>query len=80
MEDVELIETDLSNVSKLFHADGEGLPLGEINVALEPLSDLLDVMQLDTAILVTNYKQVWGWRTGFETPSGVINSNGFHRA
>eukprot|EP00887_Chlorella_sp_A99_P004702 scaffold4.g4702.t1 len=37
----------------MFFADGEGLELEEVDAIARPLSDLLDVMQLDTGLLVS---------------------------
>ena len=45
-------------VQTLFHADGDGLPRPEIAALCGPLSALLDVMALDTGILIANYEQV----------------------
>lgn len=38
----------------------QGLPLSEIDTICRPLSDLLDVMQLDTGLVMQNLKQVGG--------------------
>lgn len=42
----------------MFFADGDGLPLETIDAICRPLSDLLDVMQLDTGLVMQNLKQV----------------------
>ena len=42
----------------LFFADGEGLPNGEINSLCQPVQDLITVLQLQTAILIQNFKDV----------------------
>ena len=57
-EDAAALEDDLEQVQTLFHADGDGLPRPEIMQLCGPLSALLDVMALDTGILIANYEQV----------------------
>ena len=62
-EDAEAIEEDLDALRNLFFADGEGLPNGEINSLCQPVQDLITVLQLQTAILIQNFKDVstaWG--------------------
>ncbi len=69
MSDADLLEADLAQLRAMFYADGEGLPLAEIDAALRPLSDLLDVMQLDSGLVMQNLKQAsaalglgrWWW-------------------
>ena len=64
-EDAEAIEEDLDALRNLFFADGEGLPNGEINSLCQPVQDLITVLQLQTAILIQNFKDVstaWGCR------------------
>ncbi len=53
-----MIEEDLDALSALFHADGEGLPRQDVDRILNPLSELLTVLQLETLILIDNFKQV----------------------
>ncbi len=55
--DSELLEADLSQMRAMFYADGEGLPLADIDAICRPLSDLLDVMQLDTGLVMANLRQ-----------------------
>lgn len=57
-EDAAALEEDLEQVQTLFHADGDGLPCPEIVQLCGALSALLDVMALDTGILIANYEQV----------------------
>ena len=62
-EDAEAIEEDLDALRNLFFADGEGLPNGEISSLCQPVQDLITVLQLQTAILIQNFKDVsTAWR------------------
>lgn len=56
--DVDYIEEDLEELKALFHAEGDGLPMSEVQLVFGSISDLLTVLQLDTEILVDNLKQV----------------------
>ena len=56
--DVDIIEEDLEDLKALFHAEGEGLPISDIQQMFGSLTDLLTVLQLETALLVDNLKQV----------------------
>ena len=58
MDDVDMLEDDLQLLKSLFEAEGEGLNRQQIEELCAPLASLLVVMQLDTGILMTNYKQV----------------------
>lgn len=53
-----MIEEDLDALAALFHADGEGLPRQDVDRILNPLHELLTVLQIDTPILIDNFKQV----------------------
>lgn len=53
-----MIEADVEQLGALFHADGEGLPEDVITTVLAPVEELLTVLQLDTSILIANFKQV----------------------
>ena len=57
-DDCGMIEEDLDALAALFHADGEGLPREDVDRILNPLSELLIVLQLETPILISNFKQV----------------------
>lgn len=52
------MDADLAQMRAMFFADGDGLPLETIDAICRPLSDLLDVMQLDTGLVMQNLKQV----------------------
>ena len=52
-----MIEEDLDALAALFHADGEGLPRQDVDRILNPIHELLTVLQIDTPILVDNFKQ-----------------------
>lgn len=52
-----MLEDDLQLLKGLFHADGEGLPRLKIDELCWPLTGILVTMQLDTGILISNYKQ-----------------------
>jgi hypothetical protein len=58
VDDVDMLEDDLQLLKGLFFADGEGLPRLHIDELCGPLTGILVTMQLDTGILVSNYKQV----------------------
>lgn len=58
MDDVDMLEDDVQLLKALFHAEGEGLPRDRIDDLCAPLTAILTVMQLDTGILIANYKQV----------------------
>ena len=58
MDDVDMLEDDLQLLKSLFNAEGEGLSKEQIEELCSPLAGLLVVMQLDTGILMSNYKQV----------------------
>ncbi len=53
-----MLEDDVQLLKRLFYADGEGLPSQRIIDLCAPLTAVLIVMQLDTGILVANFKQV----------------------
>ena len=53
-----MLEDDLQLLKSLFNAEGEGLSKEQIEELCSPLAGLLVVMQLDTGILMSNYKQV----------------------
>lgn len=55
---MDLIEEDLEDLRALFHAEGEGLQVYEIQQMCRNVMDLLTVLQLDTGILIDNLKQV----------------------
>ena len=55
-QDVDLLESDLAQLRATFHCGGEGLSIMEIDGVCRPLSDLIDVMQLDTSIVIENLK------------------------
>ena len=44
----------------MFYADGDGIPLEEVDAVCRALSDIVDVMQLDTGLVIQNLKQVKG--------------------
>jgi hypothetical protein len=52
-----MLEDDVSQLQALFEAEGEGLPRGDIQALCSPLVAVLVTMQLDTGILIANYKQ-----------------------
>lgn len=58
VDDVDMLEDDLQLLKGLFYADGEGLPRLRIDELCWPLTGILVTMQLDTGILISNYKQV----------------------
>ena len=62
VNDVPALEDDLEQVQTLFWADGDGLPRPEISQLCTQLSALLDVMALETGILISNYEQVGSGR------------------
>ncbi len=53
-----MIEEDLEQLKALFLADGEGLPADQVEEACAPLQSVLTVFQLETGILISNYRQV----------------------
>lgn len=53
-----MLEDDLQLLKSLFEAEGEGLSKAQIEELCAPLAGLLVVMQLDSGILMSNYKQV----------------------
>ena len=42
----------------LFESDGQGLPAKDIDELCTPVLDLLNVLQLETGILIKNFKDV----------------------
>lgn len=52
-----LVEADVEQLGALFHAEGEGLPEQVITSVIAPVEELLTVLQLDTSILIANFKQ-----------------------
>ncbi|KAK9787273.1 hypothetical protein WJX73_008331 [Symbiochloris irregularis] len=56
-EDVPMMEADMEALGQLFHADGEGLSDDVITQVLSPVEELLTVLQLETSILIANFKQ-----------------------
>ncbi len=58
VDDVDMLEEDLQLLKSLFDAEGEGLSRQQIEELCAPLAGLLVVMQLDSGILMGNYKQV----------------------
>lgn len=57
-DDVEYVEQDLEQLRVLFLADGQGLPAQDIDDLCTPVVDLLNVLQLETGILIKNFKDV----------------------
>lgn len=55
-DDTEYIEQDLEQLKVLFEADGQGLPAKDIDELCAPVLDLLNVLQLETGILIKNFK------------------------
>lgn len=55
-DDVEYVEQDLEQLRVLFLADGQGLPAQDIEDLCTPVMDLLNVLQLETGILIRNFK------------------------
>ena len=53
----------------MFYADGDGIGLEEVDAVCRPLSDVVDLMQLDTGLIIQNLKQVGGGGVG-EGPGG----------
>lgn len=49
----------------MFYADGDGIPVEEVDALLRPLGEVVDAMQLDTGLVIQNLKQVGG-RVGWE--------------
>ncbi len=59
-----MIEEDMEDLRALFHAEGDGLEVAEIQQLCIGVQDLLTVLQLETEILVDNLKQVGFPSTG----------------
>ena len=57
-DDVDYIEQDLEQLKVMFLADGQGLPPQEIEDLCKPVVELLTVLQLETGILIKNFKDV----------------------
>ncbi len=55
---MEYVEQDLEQLRVLFLADGQGLPAQDIEDLCTPVVDLLNVLQLETGILIKNFKDV----------------------
>ncbi|KAL3161403.1 hypothetical protein ABBQ32_010293 [Trebouxia sp. C0010 RCD-2024] len=55
-DDIEYIEQDLEQLKGLFLADGQGLPAEDVDSLCAPVVDLLNVLQLETGILIKNFK------------------------
>jgi DNA-binding transcriptional MerR regulator len=56
-DDTDYIEQDIEQLKVLFFAEGEGLPIQDINTLCAPLLELITVLQLATGILVQNFKE-----------------------
>lgn len=56
--DVDMIEEDMEDLRALFHAEGDGLEVAEVQQMCMGVQDLLTVLQLETEILIDNLKQV----------------------
>ena len=57
-DDIDYIEQDLEQLKVLFLADGQGLPADDVANLCAPVVDLLNVLQLETGILIKNFKDV----------------------
>ena len=57
-DDMDYIEQDLEQLKVLFLADGQGLPADDVDNLCAPVVDLLNVLQLETGILIKNFKDV----------------------
>lgn len=57
-DDIDYIEQDLEQLKGLFLADGQGLPAEDVDSLCAPVVDLLNVLQLETGILIKNFKDV----------------------
>lgn len=57
-DDMDYIEQDLEQLKALFLADGQGLPADDVDSLCAPVVDLLNVLQLETGILIKNFKDV----------------------
>ena len=55
---MDYIEQDLEQLKVMFLADGQGLPPQEIEDLCKPVVELLTVLQLETGILIKNFKDV----------------------
>jgi len=58
--DIDMLESDLAQLRATFYCGGEGIPLDQIDAICRPVSDLIDVMQLDTGIIISNLKSAGG--------------------
>ena len=57
-DDTDYIEQDMDQLKGLFLADGQGLPADDVDALCAPIVDLLNVLQLETGILIKNFKDV----------------------
>lgn len=57
-DDIDYVEQDLEQLKGLFLADGQGLPAEDVDNLCAPVVDLLNVLQLETGILIKNFKDV----------------------
>lgn len=48
----------MDQLKGLFLADGQGLPSDDVDALCAPIVDLLNVLQLETGILIKNFKDV----------------------
>ena len=48
----------MDQLKGLFLADGQGLPSDDVDSLCAPIVDLLNVLQLETGILIKNFKDV----------------------
>eukprot|EP00798_Chlamydomonas_sp_ICE-L_P003064 gene3064-13083_t len=62
--DVSMLESDLWHLHQLFHADGDGLPMDDIESELVRVKNLLQAMSLETAPLMDLLKQAKGRGAG----------------
>jgi len=53
-----LLESDLQMLSNLFHADGEGLPVEEIQNVTARAHGIVSMMSLSTLLLIENFEEV----------------------
>ncbi|EFN53089.1 hypothetical protein CHLNCDRAFT_137406 [Chlorella variabilis] len=56
-QDVDMLEADMAQMRAMFYADGDGIGLEEVDAVCRPLSDVVDLMQLDTGLIIQNLKQ-----------------------
>lgn len=54
---LELVHTQ-PQMRAMFYADGDGIPLDEVDALCRGLSDCVDAMGLDTGLVIQNLKQV----------------------